>query len=68
MAEPAPSREEDWPDEALSYRTDPQERAAFIAAVEEAIVEADAGLGRPLEDLIPWLLSWGKEGELPPPE
>lgn len=41
-----------------------------VAAVEEAIAEADAEGGGPWiahEDVVRWLESWGTKHELPPP-
>jgi predicted transcriptional regulator len=68
MSEPA----EAWTDAEDAagppYVMDDEERAAFRAAVQEGLEQADAGLGRPFEDYVPWLLSWGKDDELPPPE
>ena len=66
MAEPATYYDPDGDEQPL-YEMDAEEEAAFRAAVAEGIAQADAGLGRPLEDYISWLLSWGKEDELPPP-
>ena len=40
-----------------------------IAAIDEAIAEADSGM--PLiahEDMVAWLRSWGTPDELPPPD
>lgn len=45
-----------------------EEDAAFIAAVEEGIAAADAGRTIPYEVVRKWLLSWGTDNELPPPE
>lgn len=42
--------------------------AAEIAAVVEGIADADAGRTVPYEDVRRWLLSWGTDSELPPPE
>jgi len=39
---------------------------AFRAAVDAGV--ADAGRTVPYEDVRRWLLSWGTENELPPPE
>ncbi len=41
---------------------------AFTAAVEDGIADADAGRTVPYEDVRRWLLSWGTDRELPPPE
>ena len=56
MAQPAPA-----------FDMDPEEEAAFLAAVHEGVMEADAGLFAPLDEVSAWLLSWGKEDELPAP-
>ncbi len=45
-----------------------EEDAAFVAAVEEGIADADAGRTIPYEEVRRWLLSWGTENELPPPK
>lgn len=42
--------------------------AEFLKAVEEGIADADAGRVIPLQRIRRWLLSWGTENELPPPE
>lgn len=42
--------------------------AAFLEAVEKGIADADARRTAPYEDVRRWLLSWGTENELPPPE
>lgn len=54
-------------DSAPAFDMDPEEEAAFRAAVQEGIEQADAGLFVPFEKIKAWLLSWGKEDELPPP-
>ncbi|MBF0561404.1 MAG: CopG family transcriptional regulator [Alphaproteobacteria bacterium] len=41
--------------------------AAFLAAVDDGIDDANAGRTVPYEDVRRWLLSWGTENELPPP-
>ena len=46
------------------YRDDPE----FIRAVEEGIADLDAGRTIPYEKVRRWLLSWGTENELPPPD
>lgn len=46
---------------------DDEERAAFLAAVDEGIADADAGRLIPYERVQRWLLSWGSDEELPPP-
>ena len=40
----------------------------FIEAVEEGIADIKAGRVVPYEDVRRWLLSWGTDNELPPPE
>jgi predicted transcriptional regulator len=47
---------------------DDEELAAYLAAVDEGIASMDAGRGIPYEKIRLWLLSWGTENELPPPE
>jgi len=42
--------------------------AAEIAAVKEGLADADAGRTVPYEGVRRWLLSWGTDSELPPPE
>ena len=42
-------------------------RAAFIAAVQEGIANADAGRTVPYSAVREWLLSWGTEPEKPTP-
>ena len=44
------------------------EDAEFLAAVDEGIADADAGRMIPYQKIRRWLLSWGTENELPPPE
>lgn len=45
------------------------ERRAYLAAIDEAIKEADeSGEFVSGEKVIEWLESWGTENELPPPE
>ena len=41
---------------------------AFLAAVREGLADADAGHTISHETVRRWLLSWGTENELPPPE
>lgn len=57
MSKPAPIEPHDDP-----------EMAAFRAAVEKGREDARAGRMVPYEDVRRWLLSWGTEHELPPPE
>jgi predicted transcriptional regulator len=40
---------------------------AYVAAIEAARAEVDAGNTVPYEDVRRWLLSWGQEKELPRP-
>jgi predicted transcriptional regulator len=47
---------------------DDAEDVAFRQAVTEGIVSLDAGRSVPYEAARRWLLSWGTENELPPPE
>lgn len=42
--------------------------AAYIAAVEEARAEVDAGTTVSYAEVRAWLLSWGGKNELPPPK
>lgn len=49
-------------------RSDAMEAAAFDAAVREGIADAAAGRTAPYEDVRRWLLSWGSDNELPPPQ
>jgi predicted transcriptional regulator len=71
----------DRPDPAPSFADDPspeagpayvprteEERAAYLAAIEEGIADADAGRVIPFEKVRAWLESWGTDSELPPPE
>ena len=44
------------------------EDAEFLAAVDEGIADSDAGRMIPYQKIRRWLLSWGTENELPPPE
>jgi predicted transcriptional regulator len=55
MSEPRPS-------------DDDAETAAFIAAVQQGLVSAEGGRTVPYEAVRKWLLSWGTDNELPPPE
>jgi predicted transcriptional regulator len=45
-----------------------EERQAFLNAVEEGLADADAGRTISFEKIRRWLLSWGTDHELPPPE
>lgn len=40
---------------------------AYVAAIEEARAQVDAGKTVPYEEVRRWLLSWGTETELPRP-
>jgi predicted transcriptional regulator len=42
--------------------------AAFRKAVEDGVESLNAGRSIPYERVRRWLLSWGTEKELPPPE
>jgi hypothetical protein len=44
----------------------PEEEAAFRRAVQEALDDPRPSI--PFEKVKKWLLSWGTENELPPPE
>ncbi|HEV2651842.1 MAG TPA: hypothetical protein VGU69_11325 [Rhizomicrobium sp.] len=46
----------------------PEEMEAFLAAVDEGIADGKAGRTVPYELVRKWLLSWGTDKELPPPE
>jgi predicted transcriptional regulator len=46
----------------------PNEDAQFAAAVEAGKASLDAGRSAPYEAVRRWLLSWGADKELPPPE
>jgi predicted transcriptional regulator len=41
---------------------------AYVAAVEDGLKSLDAGRSLPYEKVRRWLLSWGTDKELPPPE
>jgi len=45
-----------------------EDDAEFLAAVEEGLADVDAGRVIPYEKIRRWLLSWGTDEELPPPE
>ena len=45
-----------------------EEQRAYMAAIDEAIVEADKGIFISGEKISAWLNSWGTDNELPPPE
>jgi predicted transcriptional regulator len=45
-----------------------EDDAAQIEAVEAGLASLDAGRSIPYEAVRRWLLSWGTDNELPPPE
>ena len=45
----------------------PELDPAYVAAIEQARAEADAGKTVPYETVRRWLLSWGTDKELPRP-
>jgi predicted transcriptional regulator len=45
-----------------------EDAAGFAAAVQEGIADAEAGRTISYEKIRRWLLSWGTDKELPPPE
>jgi predicted transcriptional regulator len=47
---------------------DSQTDEAFVAAIEEARAQVDAGKTVSYEEVRRWLLSWGTETELPRPK
>jgi predicted transcriptional regulator len=47
---------------------DTEDRIDMRASVREGIEDADAGRVTPYEKVRRWLLSWGSDKELPPPE
>jgi hypothetical protein len=57
MRKPAPLQTSDDP-----------ETAAKRAAIQEGLAELKAGRYIPHEEMRRWLLSWGTENELPPPD
>ena len=56
------------PKPASAADKDAQNRAEYIAAVDEGIADAKAGRILPYEKVRRWLLSWGSDKELPPPK
>ena len=44
------------------------ESADFVAAVQDGLSSLDKGRSIPYEKIRRWLLSWGTDRELPPPE
>ena len=47
---------------------DPELDPAFREAVLEGLADVEAGRVIPYEEIRKWLLSWGTDAELPPPE
>jgi hypothetical protein len=47
---------------------DPNLDPAFRAAVLAGLADLDAGRSIPYEEVRKWVLSWGTDNELPPPE
>ena len=45
-----------------------EEQRAYLAAIDEAILEADKGVFISGERVSEWLNSWGTDNELPAPE
>jgi predicted transcriptional regulator len=56
MAEPKPTK------------PDNDDSADFVAGVQEGLASLDKGRSIPYEKIRRWLLSWGTDKELPPPE
>ena len=56
------------PKPASAAERDSQERAEFLAAVDEGIADAEAKRTVSFEKVRRWLLSWGSDKELPPPK
>jgi predicted transcriptional regulator len=44
------------------------EQRAYVAAIDEALAEANEGVFISGEKVMEWLASWGTENELPAPE
>lgn len=53
---------------AKSDMRDDEERAAFLAAVDQGLADIKAGRTVPYEKVRRWLLSWGTDEELRPPK
>lgn len=49
-------------------KAETKDRADMQASVREGIEDADAGRITPYAKVRQWLLSWGSDKELPPPE
>ena len=47
---------------------DTNDRAEYLAAVDEGLIDAKAGRIVPYEKIRRWLLSWGRDKELNPPK
>jgi predicted transcriptional regulator len=47
---------------------EPDDRAEYLAAVDEGLADVKAGRIAPYEKVRRWLLSWGSDKELPPPK
>ncbi len=47
---------------------DTEDRAEYLAAVDEGLADAKAGRIVSYEKIRRWLLSWGNDKELPPPK
>ena len=45
-----------------------EETLAALTATDEGIADAESGKTVPYETIRRWLLSWGTDNELPPPE
>ncbi|MDE2135487.1 MAG: CopG family transcriptional regulator [Alphaproteobacteria bacterium] len=56
------------PKHAPAADQDAQDRAEYLAAVDEGLADTKAGRIMPYEKIRRWLLSWGSDKELPPPK
>ena len=64
-----PPADDPYPDAGPAYvPASPDEEAAFLAAVEEGIADADAGRLIPWKDVRDWLLSWENGAPKPRPK
>jgi predicted transcriptional regulator len=52
----------------LSTTDSPNHDREFLDAVDEGLADAKAGRSVPYAQVRRWLLSWGSDKELPPPE
>jgi predicted transcriptional regulator len=52
----------------IAPREDDSEQSAMAEAVREGLADIRAGRTTPYEKVRRWLLSWGSDEELPPPE